>query len=584
MITLRVVDPLKETRDLPFPEHQPTIDIGRSSKNHVPVADVKLSRFHASIRREENRYLLKDLGSYNGTYLNGELLKEPTVLQSGDIITAGETEIKVILSGTIHSGPLTPMGSPRVLFGEETDPSMITSVFRSDDLARQIREDQSDQSLTQQNAHLLSVLNQAASALIAFKPLDELLELIMSLVFDAIPAERGFLMLLDKKSEQLVPRVVWNRATRGPSNESIQVSRSITRRVMEEKASILISNAQMDDRFRGQESIILQGVLSAMCAPLWDENNVIGLVYVDSRRSALGFTNENLKVLTSLANVAAIKIENTRLLESVMEKQRIEKELALAGEIQRSLLPESPPRLPGYQITGFNSPSRWVGGDYYDFIPLPNGRWGIAIGDVSGKGISASLLMASLRASLISLAELQLPIGETLSRLNHFLCKSSTSSNFVTFFYGELDLEQHSFRYCNAGHNPPLLFKDAENPPLPLSRGGMVLGLIMNQAYQEAEIQLEPGDLLVLYTDGISEATDHNDEEFGVDRLVTSVQESIGPELEDTHSHLIQKVLQFQGDRPQADDMTLVMIRCCPDWETANTQPSMKFDPDQTTS
>jgi len=565
MITLRITNPMKETRELQFPDDQAAIDIGRSMKNHVPVADDKLSRVHAGIRRQQDHFLLQDLGSYNGTYLNGRLLSQPARLQTGDTILAGGTEIVVLFSGQSRVAEPAPSSASDILFREETDLSLITTVFPSDDLARQFKESRGDQNVSQQNAHLLSVLNQAASALITFKPLNELLELIMNLVFDAIPAERGFLMLLDDKTGQLVPHVVWNRTPTSQFGSSIQVSRSITQRVLEEKASILITDTRLDDRFRSQQSIIMQGVLSAMCAPLWEEKKVIGLVYVDSRKSVLGFTNDNLKVLTSLANVAAVKIENTRLLETAMENRRIEEELALAGDIQRSLLPEGPPRIKGYQVTGFTSPTHQVGGDYYDFITLPAGRLGVAIADVSGKGISASLLMASLRASFISLVELQLPVAEMVARLNNFLCKSHSPNRFVTFFYGELDPVRHTFRYCNAGHNPPLLLRWDSEQPESLSEGGMVLGLIRGQSYQEGQVELLTGDTLILYTDGISEASDSQDEEFGVERLLFAVREVQSLNLEDRQNHLIQKVTQFHGNSHQTDDMTLVLLCRDPD-------------------
>lgn len=561
MITLRVKDPRKQTKEWIFPDDQPVIHLGRSMKNDVPVSDDTLSRFHADIRRQGSHYYLYDLGSYNGTFLNQRLVSEPVRIQSEDVILAGETEVLFLLPSQPVS--LEPVSTPAtcIEFQEEADPSFVTSVFPSDDLALRCKEPSGDSEDLRQNAHCLSVLNQAAGALITFKPLNELLELIMNLVFDAIPAERGFLMLHEAKTGQLVPRVVWDRVSNSNAVHSIQISRSITRRVLEEKASILITDTRLDDQLRQQQSIIMQGVLSAMCAPLWEENKVIGLIYVDSRRSMLGFTNDNLKVLTSLANVAAIKIENTRLLEAAMEKQRMDEELALAGDIQSSLLPESPPSIPGYELTGFTSPTYCVGGDYYDFIPLPSGRIGIAIGDVSGKGISASLLMASLRASLISLVELQLPIAEMMARLNHFLCKNRSPNRFVTFFYGELDPVGHTFRYCNAGHNPPqLLSREAVSSEV-LSAGGIVLGLIKEQSYQEAQVALQAGDCLVLYTDGISEASNEQAEEFGVERLISAIGQFGSSRLQDVQHHLIQQVMQYQGKGPQADDMTLVLLR-----------------------
>lgn len=562
MPTLRIVTPQQEKYEVWIPEDQKEASIGRSSKNTIPISDVKLSRYHAVITRQDDHYVLADLGSYNGTYLNKQLLMEPSILNSGDVVNAGETEIVFLTDAaaeTLRQTDGTYAGI-KLVSEEDSDPSTITSIFRSDDLVRNVREAPQSGGQAERNISLLSVLNQATNTLITYRPLKDLLELIMKLVFDAIPAERGFLMLVDEKTGKVTPQVVWNRSASGSLSESINVSRTITRRVIEEKTSLLINDTRLDDRLSSQQSIILQGVVSAMCVPLWDEQKVIGLIYVDSRKSVLGFTDDMLKILTSLANVAAIKIENTRLLEAAIEKQRMEEELALAGEIQKSLLPARPPTVEGYEIVGYNVPTRQVGGDYYDYIPLSSGRLGITIADVSGKGTSASLLMASLRASLISLAETQTSIADLVAQLNGFICKSGGSNRYITFFYGQLDCQRHTFRYSNAGHNPPILLR-ANGAEEKLADGGIVLGLFGAASYQESEVQIAPGDCLILYTDGISETTNSADEEFGVEPLLALTRANMSCGIQELLDRIIAAVRSFQGASAQADDMTLVLLR-----------------------
>jgi phosphoserine phosphatase RsbU/P len=562
MPKLKIVDPQQQNYEAWIPEDQMETTIGRSSKNAIPVSDVKLSRFHAVIAHKEHEYWVSDLGSSNGTYLNKQLLKAPALLKPGDIISAGETEIVFAADDVKDSASASKPSEPAVelLQDKENDPSTITTVLRTDEILRHLRAAGKTGITADKSISLLSILNQATNALITFRPLNELLGLIMKLVFDSIPAERGCLMLLEPKTGQLAPAVVWNRAKGGLSLEPITISKTIARQVVEEKTSVIITDTRLDERFSGQLSIIMQGVKSAMCVPLWDDNKVIGLIYVDSQNSVLGFTDDMLKILTSLANVAAIKIENTRLLESDIAKRKMEEELALAGEIQRSLLPSEPPDLEGYELAGYNAPTYQVGGDYYDYIQIEPRLLALTIADVSGKGTSASLLMASLRASLISLSEMQSSVADLISRLNRFICKSGGTNRFITFFYGQLDADRHLFRYCNAGHNPPLVLRRDGSQEM-LSTGGLVLGIFDSATFSEDEVCLEPGDCLVLYTDGISETTNLSDEEYGVQRLVESVRANFDLPIPELQSRVIADVRAFQGDAAQADDMTLVFLR-----------------------
>jgi sigma-B regulation protein RsbU (phosphoserine phosphatase) len=269
-----------------------------------------------------------------------------------------------------------------------------------------------------------------------------------------------------------------------------------------------------------------------------------------------------MALLTFIANLAAVKFENSGIIEQSMEKPRLEEERARAAVIQGRLLPANDPSLPGYEIHGFNRQCHEVGGDYFDFIQRPSGRLGISVGDVSGKGIGASLLMANLQACLHVLSAAGQDLTDIMGRLNEHFCQHSAQNKFVTFFNAEIDSARHQFHYCNAGHNPPLLLHAATGEVEPLSAGGPVLGVIPGAAYQETVTPLETGDLVLLYTDGITETANQNEEEFGSQRLADFLISVHRSEPSSILSALMEELVRFRGpDLPPGDDTTLVLIR-----------------------
>ena len=281
---------------------------------------------------------------------------------------------------------------------EEREPEG-TRVFSVRELSAINTRPAIDAAELQRQNRVLAILSKAASELVVHRPLGELFDLVLELLLEAVTAERGAILLL----EGGVPQI---KASRSRSGDGLtRVSRSIARRVIEERVSLLLPNVLEDARFRSEDSILASGIRTAMCAPLWvsaageGRDSVIGLVYVDSIQHAHAFTEDDLRVLTALANVAAAKIENVRLLEESLEKRRMEEDMRMAAEIQTGLLPSAAPRIPGWDLAGSNQPCRTVGGDYYDFA-VERGRLLLALGDVSGKGTGAALLMTVLRAAV----------------------------------------------------------------------------------------------------------------------------------------------------------------------------------------
>jgi phosphoserine phosphatase RsbU/P len=340
----------------------------------------------------------------------------------------------------------------------------------------------------------------------------------------------------------------------------ISLSRSIARSVVDNRQSVLTTDAQTDERFKMKESIVLQGIHSAMCVPLWNNREVIGLIYVDTINAARTFGPEDLKLLTLLANIAAVKIENAKLFEDTIEKQRMEKELRHAAEIQRKLLPVETPIFQGYDLAGYNDPCREIGGDYFDFIHRAPGHLGFAIGDVSGKGTGAALLMATVRASFRAHLETPCSLQSLISSLNATICQSSNSNTFVSFFYGEIDGTAGRVDSVNAGHNPPMLIR-ATGEVERLKADGLILGVFAGVKHKQSVTLLSPGDLLVAYSDGVTETQNPAGEEFGEERLIHLLREN-----RESSAAAIQKLVSdgikgFAGSEPQYDDVTLVVVK-----------------------
>jgi len=384
----------------------------------------------------------------------------------------------------------------------------------------------------------------------------ETLEKIMDFARRAVRFERGLLMLLEGGT--LRTHVV--RVPDAETGKPIAISRTITDRVIKAQESILTSDALIDDRFKAGQSVEIQQVRSLMCAPLWDNREVIGLIYLDSRQKTGLFTIDDLKLLTHLANVAAVKIENARLFEQAVAAERMEQEIQRAAEIQNHLLPSEGPPIDGYEIFGTSLMCRAVGGDYYDYVPLGDGRYGLGLGDVAGKGLPAALLMASFQASLRALSEMGLTPDDTIRRLNRLLCRTVPENRFVTFFYAVLDPKTHDLTYVNAGQNPPYIVR-ATGGSVRLDQSGPPLALIEDATYVAHRTSLEPGDILVCYSDGVSEARGPSEEEFGEIRLTEAVVDQQRRPAADLVRLLTEALQAHCAGRAYQDDVTLVVLK-----------------------
>jgi phosphoserine phosphatase RsbU/P len=546
-----------------FPLGRLRITIGRSARNDLCIPDPFASRVHAEVRNEGDFYVLQDLGSANGTLYNGAALDVPVKLTSGGRIQIGETEI-IFADGTF------PLSSGATMVTDEVSSSLpeATIALASSDRttsglleaiegARSKAEEVTARREATQG-DLLALISKVGITLLASATLNETLDQIVSLVFEAVPADRCMIMMRDQKAEDLKVVVARLRDRVGEVGE-IRISRSVIDEVVANGKSVLTSDAQADPRFAGG-TVVLQGVRSVLAVPLGVSDKVFGIIYADSPLSDGRFTEDHLKVLTTLASVAAIRVENARLLEERMERERLEHELQVASEIQQRFQPTAAPQVPGYELQGISFPCYEIGGDYYDFIERDNGNLVVALGDVSGKGTAAALLMSSLHAAVHAQAGSHESITDTIGAVNRYLAENIPANRFVTLFYAELNPKTGALAFLNAGHNPPMIVH-AGGTMEQLASGGLPLGIMPNAEFREGHTTLHPGDVLVVYSDGVSEAINPNKEEFGPTRLYEVVARNLDASAAGIRDRIESALTKFCQGTPAADDITLVICK-----------------------
>ena len=539
------------------------LNIGRSSQNGLVLEDPGVSRSHARIAKTEEGFFLFDAGGKNGTYLNDRRIATASPLKNGDTIRVGSTMLTFngaapkqveFVAGPLPTGPTTILqvrdavssASSSGVRYTTTDSDSVQAVLPVASLSSEFAA-----------SPALSIIWEADQELVFHRPLGQILETIVDLVGKAVPFDRGLLMLLE--NGQPVPKVV--RVPPGQEGRTISISQTIADRVIHKQESVLTADALADERFREGHSIVAQQIRSAMCVPLWNNQEVIGLIYIDSRRRAGLFSEEHLRLLSHLANVAAVKIENVRLFEARVEAERTEQELKKAWEIQKILLPSASPPMPGYLLHGTSDPCRVVGGDLFDYIELPGGRLAIALGDVAGKGYPAALLMCFFQAALRALCDLDLPLEETMERLNKVLSRRFPDNRYVTFFCGVLDPTTNTLTYVNAGHCPPLMI-GLTGPCRVLPASGGPLGMFEIGTYEARSVQMEPGDVLVCYSDGVTDSCNPAGEDFGEKKLMTTLERAApGAAPPDIIDRIKAEIDAYHAGVSPEDDLTLVVLK-----------------------
>jgi len=540
-----------------FTVDRPEISIGRSPDNTLAVPDPFCSGRHAIIVSAGDRFFVRDNNSKNGVFVNGKRVAGEAEVHPGDEILVGSTRVSFDQEILTHVEILdTPESSSGLSMAVP-----LQDILKPPDIQTTIRAAMRDTDLAslRSEQRVLGVMKEVSQALILHKPLGELLEHIMDLICQNLPMDRGVLLLKEGNPIQLIPKVI-RVNNKNLQNQRFLLSRSIVNMAFQDQLAVLSSDAATDPRFMSHDSIIRSNIHSAMCAPLWNNLEVIGIVYADRVSLMDQFSEEDLKMLTLLSNLAAIKIENARLIEKALEQERMEKELDLAAQIQRDFLPKASPPLEHFDIHGINVPCQQVGGDYFDYIPIAPELLGLVIADVSGKGVSASLLMASLRASLHAQVTSRHRLEDMAKKLNAFVCHSSGTSSFITFFYGELNTATGEMRYLNAGHNPPVII-NARGRLDRLEACGLCLGMFPASDYECRSARVEAGDAALLYTDGITESRNKVKEEYGEERLIDFVRLHLDQPAAKIIEGLRADLAAFTQSPDLADDMTVVLVK-----------------------
>jgi sigma-B regulation protein RsbU (phosphoserine phosphatase) len=397
----------------------------------------------------------------------------------------------------------------------------------------------------------LSVLNDLARAIGASTDGHEVMKTIVRRSIRAVDAEEGVITLDPLRT---LVRTTIDKAGSPPHHMNHQLLDWMRLN----KTPFVTNSPRADDRF--PKVLWDESVGSLLCVPLMARSELVGTLTVFNKRKGRGFTDEDKRLLTIIASQSAQVLENARLCEEEKQFALMRAEMELAAECQANLLPKVSPQIPGYDVAGSSTPAKMVGGDYFDFIALDGGRWAICLGDVAGKGVPAALLMANLQATIRGQLMASISALECIERANRLLCRSTPDHRFVTFFLGILDPAEHRLEYGNAGHNPPFLLAGGGDVSW-LKSGGPVLGVIEDASYEGGTISLAEADLLLTYSDGITEAMNAHNEEFGEENLLdltTAHRTKPSSNLVET---ILTTVRNFCGEGLQQDDITLVALK-----------------------
>ncbi len=523
--------------------------VGRAADCGVRLTDESLSRRHCRIFRHEGQAFVEDLGSRNGTHVNGTPLTARQRLRPGDVVVVGATEIEL----------LAPAGLR--LHADEARAPETTAVFDVTSLSSGVRRPELFADVRAEN-RALALLTRAGAELMSTRPLPEVLEAVLDLALEGLAADRAAVALLPSDTEAAsddLPRLDIAAARGRQGVADLRVSRTVARMVVQERRAVAVTD--VGDMRGGalSDSVRLQGVRSLACAPLWDGNRVVGLFWIDRRASGGGYGDVDVKILSMLANVVAIKIENAKLEERALEGERLREELAVARRIQQRLLPSAGPSELGLDVFGACLPCLEVGGDLFDWLPFADDRIGLLVVDACGKGVGAALLAASVQAALRGGRRMAAAPDERLTWLNDFLHDHAPVESYVTAALVEVDARSGDVRHAVAGHPPPLLVP-ARGPARLLREGGLPLGMFAGSVYPGASERLEPGGKLVLYSDGITEAgrSGRRGEPFGLERLAAIVRESPAS-AEACCAAVLAALEDFSGGAPLRDDATLLV-------------------------
>lgn len=545
-----------------YPLKGEAVTIGRSASSTIQIVDKRVSRHHVVLRLNRDSYVVEDLGSKNGTYVNDRPLAGRMKLKTSDRIQVGDTIFiyeREPDDPMARSGETTRSGAVKLVAEDVATPQGKYPLERLPGGGTEVNEPVSREVL-RDPLERIKVLYQVADSLRSELEIDELLRKIMDILWKVVSPYRGVILLREESDNTLEPVVV---RTRDGQLEEVSISRGVVERCINEKVSVLISDAPSDLRFAANESLIVSRVRSVICAPLVCKGEVLGVIYIDSQDvSHVYYTDEELELVSGIANQAALAITNARLHRQAIERQKLEKELEIARSIQVNLLPKEFPALPGVTFSALSLPARKVGGDFYDFVDFEDGRVAIVIADVSGKGIPAAILTATIRSSVrleTQRAGTQ-PVNEIVSAINRWTCRDASNNMFVTMAYAVYDPRTKTIEYTNAGHCFPLVFKP-DGQYRALDKGGCFLGIMEQLDYECERFEIEPGDTLIFYTDGLTDSHNADNQILGTEQLIEVIRKNLTLPAEELRDEIYEATLEFRRGQEQFDDLTLLVAK-----------------------
>jgi phosphoserine phosphatase RsbU/P len=550
--------------------------LGRHPTCEIVLDNAAVSRQHAQITNRHGHYFLEDLRSRNRTYLNGTAIDERTPLSDADELKICDIVLQFFSAAQLPVDRDSDDGSApgRAGTSDERNPAKtILSGLPGDDADDVLMQSSIITTLNAKTAATqrlgvkpeakLRAILEISNALARALKLDDVLQGLLDGLFKVFPqADTGYVVLADREDGKSLVRA--SQARGADATGSVRISNTIVKNVMESGEAILSADALEDSRFKTSDSLDGLAIRSMICVPLLNQDGrALGVIQLDTKSLRHQFTQTDLDVLVSVGAQASLAIENARLHEDLLQRSDIERELRFATQVQLGFLPERRPNPPGYEFFDYYEPAHRVGGDYFDYVVMPDRRIAIGLADVAGKGVPAALLMARLY-SAVRLHLFTQP-GKVLSALNEDIHSQGMGHRFVTFVLLMLNPETHELTIANAGHLPPIVrWPDGKVVSIGREHSGMPLGIRSKQEYGELTFPVLPGATLTVCTDGITEAMNAASDLFGRVRLEEFVASHPGS-AEQLVKGIVTDVDRFCGHRPQRDDMCVVCLRRSPD-------------------
>lgn len=533
-----------------------TYVIGRKTASDEQLCDFYIhdrtvSRKHAEIEvsADGNEVNIKDLGSHNGTCVNGQRVNGETKARKDDVVMFGQVEFR-LADLNESSKPETKTPTTTQLAQYDPSKSVVLDIKEAlQPLPAKVTD----------IPELWGTLSEMARMLVLTEPKETMLQRSLALVSKVVPAERLAVLSTSEDRKNVYTDALLLPTGKDPG--TFTLSKTIINEILTNKTSIVIGDAADDPRFSEQASIVASDLKSAMAVPLFDEGKVLGILYADTTNPLHRYSNDYLRLFATFGNIIASRLLNYALLHERHEKEIMEAELTRAANIQKNLLAKEVPQLSGYLIHPFQEQCQAVGGDLYDLALLDDGRLVFLVADVSGKGMGAALLMSNILASFrIQYSDNQFDLPTAVRDVSRQLHRYTAAEDFATLFIGSVDPGTNTLSYINAGHNPPLIAK-ADGSKKYLDPQGTMIGAFDFSDWAPDKIELAPGDLLFVFTDGVSEANNCNADQYGEERFEKLIIASRTEKPKEIAGKLFEDIMKFVDDEPRSDDITMLFIK-----------------------